>query len=265
MKYIMMTSFLFSVFCCSVSLANPETNPFDDAITKFNRFAQFDLPKLTKSQVTKLGQRQVVTIIDRKPNKPDRALGMILVNTDPRPLWLAYRDLHFQQQKSTTEFLLELQKPDIETWYGYLELPWPIADRHWIVKTWNNHKLAKQTSNTHWEHPWKLVKTDTQTISQKLANQNIPDTIKPKEAIFTPVNEGAWAILSIGEKTLLVYHATTVIGGNVPDNLIAPFVLRTFDEMLMSIRDRAEKSIKKHYLAPHKKIIGGDGKPIDYF
>ena len=253
----------FFCFLPSVSLASEITT----AIQQCNRSAYFSVPELKPAQEKTLKEGKVVTIIERKTDKAGRAIGMILINTDIKTLWAAYRDaLHFQLQESTTEYLLSVIKPDTQIWYGYLDLPWPLADRHWIIKTWNNYKLATKTNNACWEHPWQLMKEEENNVEAKLAGKKIPSNVKPAEAIYTPVNEGAFLLVTIApKKTLLVYHASTVVGGNVPSNLLPNFIASTFKGMLMDMRNRAEKLILGHYKAPHKAINGGDRKPIDLF
>ena len=240
---------------------------FTAAIQNCNRASYFKVPLLKNAQVNTLKQGKVVTIIERKTDKAGRAVGMILINTDIKTLWAAYRDaLHFQLQESTTEYLLSVIKPDTQIWYGYLDLPWPLTDRHWIVKTWNNYKLATKTNNACWEHPWQLMKEAESKVEEKLGDRKLPANLNPSTAIYTPVNEGAFVLITIEpNKTLLVYHASTVIGGNIPSNLLPNFIASTFKGMLMDMRKRAEKLILGHYKAPHKKINGGDRKPIDHF
>jgi hypothetical protein len=53
-------------------------------------------------------------------------------------LWLSYQDSHFQIQERTTDYLYQKHSEDKFDWYGYIDLPWPISDRHWIVKVWNS-------------------------------------------------------------------------------------------------------------------------------
>ena len=261
-----MISFLFNfVFGWQSAFAFPPSEAFDIAISEFNKDAQFSLPKLTEAQIAKLQTGKVVTHIEKRQNKPGRAIGMLLTDTDIPTLWTAYRDLHFQQQKSTTEFLLHRTGVDVETWYGYMELPWPVNDRHWIVTSWSNHELARATQNQHWERAWKLNEISHAQVPNQVKDISLPSFIEMESAIYTPVNEGAWAMLTIVDKTLLVYHASTVIGGNIPDNVVAQFIVSTVDEMLMDIHDRARKNIKIHYRAPHSFIYGGDGMPIAPF
>ena len=240
---------------------------FNALIQTFNQHADFPLPTLKPNQINELKNGQVVSMIERHKKRGGRAIGMKVVHTDMTTLWTAYRDTHFQQQSKTTEFMLSEPQPDVQFWYGYIDTPWPIADRHWIIKTWNNLKLAQKTNNRCWEHPWKLVEDGEKKVSNELAKHKLPAHLKPKSAVYTPVNEGAWVVLHISpQKTLLIYHATTVIGGNIPDNIIPPLVMSTFKEMLTGMQHRAEKLIKKHYVAPHTHIIlGGDGKPVPHF
>ena len=263
-----MTLFLSDLlFCCCTASAAPLPEDFHSAILEFNTAAEYPIPHLTEQQITNLQRGKVITQIERRPTHPDRAMGILLIerDIDINTLWAAYRDLHFKQQKSTTEFLLYRQGVDLETWYGYMNLPWPVTDRHWVVTSWSNHKLAQKSKNKYWERSWKRNEVSPDQLVTHLADISLPSFIDPQSAIYTPVNEGAWAMLTIADQVLLVYHATTVIGGNIPDNVVAQFVVHTIDEMLIDIRDRAQNHIKVHYRAPHTTIFGGDGRPIAPF
>ena len=89
--------------------------------------------------------------------QPRRATGLLLSTASRNQLWVSCQDMHFQQQESTTELRVSLSPPDKAAWYGYLDLPWPFDDRHWVVDVYNNHSLAKATGGKAWEHPWTLV------------------------------------------------------------------------------------------------------------
>ena len=99
-------------------------------------------------------------------------------------------------------------------------------------------------------------------------NQRRTDGLLPKhaeEAIYTPVNSGAWFTLAVGaQKSILGYQVTTSVGGSVPDKLLTQFVGTTMDEMLEKMKKRT-RTIKAHYSKSHPVIYGGDSQAIQPF
>lgn len=84
--------------------------------------------------------------------------------------------------------------------------------------------------------------------------------------IVTPVNFGAWFYIDLGDgKSLLGYHAATVVGGNIPDSLVTRFVLAGLDELLGGVETRAREVVAGHYVEGHEPLRGGDGKVLPFF
>jgi hypothetical protein len=261
---------LFLVF--SSFAAPPPAADIQEAFQSFNRGAIYELPSLNAQQIETLRSGKVVKVLDRQgsPTQPRRATGILLSSTSRDQLWLSCQDLHFQQQESTTELRVSLQPPDKAVWYGFLDLPWPFDDRHWVVDVYNNHSLAQSTNNSAWEHPWTLASKERALTKMGpiIAQGKVEgvDSEMFQSAIYTPANRGAWFAIDLGEYAIFGYHATTVVGGNVPENLISQFVLQGLDKLLKDIETRAEKTVPSHYTSGHKgEIIGGDGKPMPYF
>ena len=83
------------------------------------------------------------------------------------------------------------------------------------------------------------------------------------DAIWTPVNRGAWLTIQVpGAGTILGYHVTTVIGGNIPDRSVADYALLTMTKLLRGAEGRARDEVKEHYGADHEPLPGGDGRPL---
>ena len=256
----------------SVSWASPSTAEIQQALQQFNQGAVYELPTLSAQQLENLRAGKVVKVMDQQggTTQPRRATGLLLSTASRNQLWVSCQDMHFQQQESTTELRVSLSPPDKAAWYGYLDLPWPFDDRHWVVDVYNNHSLAKATGGKAWEHPWTLVpEARAESVMTPIINQGKVkgvDMDKYHSAIYTPVNRGAWIAIDLGEYAIFGYHATTVVGGNIPENLIAQFVFQGMDKLLKDIDNRAQKTIPSHYSTGHKgEIIGGDGKPVGFF
>ena len=257
---------------CGLSLASPTTAEIQEALQDFNQGAVYELPSLTAQQLKQLSAGKVVKVMDQKggTTQPRRATGLLLSSVSRNQLWVSCQDTHYQQQESTTELRVSLTPPDKAAWYGYLDLPWPFDDRHWVVDVYNNHALSAATGGKAWEHPWTLVPFErAERMMTPIVTQGKVKGIDMEmfqSAIYTPVNRGAWIAIDLGDHSIFGYHATTVVGGNIPENLITQFVFQGMDKLLEDIEQRAKKSIPSHYTAGHKvDIIGGDGKPVSHF
>ena len=245
----------------------------NDLLKEYNKHAYFSVPILNKEQLKSLLEGKVVKVIDHNPNEsgPSRAVGYFISNFEKEDLWIATQDPHFTVQSSTTEFLLERDKtvPDKTMWYGYLDAPWPINDRYWVVSSWNNHSLSEKTNNLYWEHPWELLK-EGPSISRKYMDQNVikkGTKAQLDSAIYTPYNQGAWGMMSIVDtsisgNTLIVYHAKTVVGGSIPESLILQITYNGLDDLLRDLDERTRKKVPVHYVKGHDVIYGGHGKII---
>ena len=124
----------------------------------FNKDAYASVPLLDTDQLDSLVNGKVVKIVDETngANEPRRALGFYYSKVPRKQIWIASQDPHFVVQESTKELLLSGSKDSLR-WYGHMDLPWPFSNRHWVVDVWNNHELAKNSSGSCWEHPWKKV------------------------------------------------------------------------------------------------------------
>lgn len=240
------------------------------AIGAFNAAAEFPLPTLTDKHLQQLIAGEVVRIIDQPadPNAPRRATGL-LVSAAPRDaVWVACQDQHFPQSSEVRELRLRFTPPDRAVWYGLVDLPRPFADRHWVVESWNNHALARATGGRAWEHPWRerleqLPAARDQVLAGKVKGV---DVAAFDGAVATPANSGAWVAVALPDGTSLFgYHATTVIGGNVPEALMLRYVHATLEGTLRTIEARAREVIPGHYAAAHAPVIGGDGEGVPAF
>ena len=259
---------MFYFLVNSLVWATPTLNNINNAISTYNSHAKFSLPTLDSEQYGSLKEGMVVTLLDQAgQDEPQRALGMLLSPVPATQLWVSCQDPHFSQQSSTTEKQLNINTDNSADWYGFMEMPWPLSDRHWLVNVSNNTSMATKTNNTCWEHPWTLVLGETAKVYSHIGASPLSDISKEMvdAAIFTPVNKGAWALIKIEDQNLLVYHATTVVGGNIPSDLVIKLVRSTLDDMLKDIETRAQNDIPSHYTDDHYLILDGNGKKIPLF
>jgi hypothetical protein len=182
-------------------------------------------------------------------------------------LWIACQDEHLVAQESAQYLHLESFGKDRNNWYSFMKLPWPIDDRHWITTSWNNHQLAQQSQSKMWEHAWKLergIQKYTALIHSAIERDHFTDIDKHmiEEAIFLPESKGAWGMIEVEEQTLVIYHATISVGGHLPADILAAFLLRSVDSMFKGVEVQAIQHVEQHYSTGHAPIYDGQGTPI---
>ena len=129
------------------------------ALETYNAGAVHRLPALTDAQVAELVAGGCVRLMapNADPDGPSSAVGMVLSDVPRAALWVAAQDPHAVVDPDLTEFVVEQIGPDEAIWYGYWDLPKPVHDRQWVIRSWNNHALASRTGGAAWEHVWRRV------------------------------------------------------------------------------------------------------------
>lgn len=243
-------------------------DPLNEAISSFNAMSHYDIPALTGEQLTLLRQGGVVKFIDGGGDgftTPKRSIAYLLTTAPRDDLWVSYLDVHFTIQESTRYHLVASQPPDRMTWYGYLDLPWPFDDRHWVTTSWNNHEMSEATGGRMWEHPWTLEQDWRPQVEPLVDAGQISWMAREvlDASIYLPKNSGAFVTIGLdGGQTLLVYHSTSAIGGSVPEDVMLRYLLRTIDDLVTGVDARAREDVPAHYTAGHEALIGGDGASL---
>lgn len=240
------------------------------AVAEFNQAAVFELPSLSPAQLNQLATGQVVSMLTRKSTSDVwRAVGVMVANASQRAVWLSCQDPHYSNVDRVTEFRLAGgSRTDRASWYGHLDLPVPVYDRHWVVNVWNNHDLARQTGGRMWEHPWRVDADGLERIRPHVVAGAVTGLTEDMldESIYTPVNDGAWVAIMLSEKqTLLAYHGATDIGGVLPGKLIAQFTASGMQALLERVAARARSEVPQHYRGAHTPVFGGDGELIKLY
>jgi hypothetical protein len=254
-------------FSCTAYGETPvQTKELRQHLEEFNKYAKYPLPVLTEDQLQRLVDGKIAKIRE-KSNSPDeaqRVVGFIIINQSREKTWIAVRDPHFSSHPSFTEQNLSPLGERQVLWYQYFDVPRPFTDRQWLITVEDNHEMAKKTNNTAWEHPWNLTPNGP-SIAKSAINEGkisgVTSTMGDK-AIFAPVNNGAWVAIRLSEtQTLLGFHASTVVGGRIPDRLIADYAMFNLSKTLEVIAERAIK-VYEHYNLEHSRVPGGDGVPL---
>ncbi len=226
------------------------------------------MPLLSTKQIDRLLAGEVVKIRQKSgsPDDPQTAVGYILIDEPRNDVWLAALDPHFLPVKNLREYRIFSDGTGNSSWYQHYDLPWPVTDRHWIVDLSNDLRVNEKTRGKAWELDWNL-RVGGEALASKLAREGKVPGVTAKmanEAIYTPVNRGAWVAINVrGGRTLLVYHATTVVGGLIPDSLVLRIAMSALDELLYGVAERSVR-MPAHYTSSHDPWPGGDGKPLPF-
>jgi len=250
----------------TIAMASPSATDVRAAMDAYAKGAIHALPSLSDAQRQELLSGECVRVLQENPDpaKPSAATGMILTNVDRELLWLATQDLHASVDPDLTEFIVRQTGTDSAWWYGYWDLPRPVKDRQWVVHSYNNHAVAEQTGGQAWEHVWALVPDGLDHVRELLAEGEREGigTGHLDHAIFTPVNEGSWTMITVGDQTLLAYQASSVVGGSIPSWLVTKLVMMRLESVLRRVEERAGSWVPGHYGPAHAAVYGGDGQRI---
>lgn len=179
----------------------------------------------------------------------DRVVGALWTALPRDTIWVAILD---DQHFDLVSGLVEEQLPGTgalrKLLYQRLDLPWPLADRQWVIDIQSNTALARESGGAVWERSWTLADAG-------LAKNATPD------AVWTTTNEGGWLLLEAGGGTLMIYHVRSDVGGSVPDGASAEWAWSTLDELLKTTAKRAA-GLASHYTASHAPLYRPDGQPV---
>ena len=257
---------------CNMLFAGPTADSIASTISSFNTMSDTKIPTLSSSQREKLIAGKVVTLVqnggaEKGQVAAGKAVAFYISDLPKERLWVAFQDSHFVVQESTIEKLYKSEGADKLQWYGYIDLPWPLTDRHWLVRVWNNHELAAKTNNAMWEHPWSLIPNGVDLCKDMVAKGKVKGVTEKmySSAIYLPDSQGVWAMMDIEDSTLLVYSATATVGGSIPEGLMMKYLLSGLDSFMKDGEKRARNEVPKHYTSGHQQVYGGDGVYIDYF
>jgi hypothetical protein len=124
--------------------------------------------------------------------------------------------------------------------YQRLDLPWPLLDRHYVLRLETNVALAAKGV---WERFWTA---ETRDLPAEEGVQAVS------------VNEGGWLLLDVGAATLGVYQVRADLGGSVPDAAVRAYAASGTAELFAKTSANC-KSVAKRCVPG---LPGGDGQPI---
>ncbi|MDG1480402.1 MAG: hypothetical protein P8R54_12465 [Myxococcota bacterium] len=227
--------------------------------------ASHPIPVLSDAQLDRLLEGRVVKL--RTPSEgraPDGAMAMVITDHSRVDLWLGSIDSeHFGTDSSLISHHLPLRGEELFRWYGYVALPAPVTDRHFLIQTTINPTLPQQRAGM-WERSWGLEAGLVETMRPVVAAGEIAGLSLEAfdAAISVPVNLGAWIFLDLPDgRTVFGYHCASSLGGEIPDALVTRYVFWGLDRLVERVLESA-RQMPTHYTIDHAPLIGGDGVPI---
>ena len=241
------------------------------AIETYNAYQEVDLPELSDRDLRALAEGSVVKsrerrrISDSRGKEKDRIriVGYRIYESPRVLVWLAALGDGTRLSKRLTEHFIEADTRGGKRWYQYLRLPWPMKDRHWVVLSGKDLDLSSATGGFAWEHAWHLDDDGEETALRLLANGEVEGVTAKQgtKAVYVPVNRGGWVMFELDERRVLVAaHVTSVLGGWIPDRLVARFVSAQLDSVLTKL-EREASTIHDRYDGSFP-IRTGDGAII---
>lgn len=250
----------------SAFAANPGT--VDKLLTDYAIATGLDIADLPDDELAQLSKGK--TIYRKLLNKQNpastqlRIIGYRVISKPRENLWLAALAYDAGYSRRLTEHLVALHDRGGASWYQHVDMPWPLRNRHWLIRTRKNVDMANESEDRIWEHSWQLVDNADQAIDRLLATTAIDglDSDKARNAIRLPLNNGAWVMAHMdNDTTLVIMHATMDMGGVIPDGIVARYTRRQLAAALKKIErdaDTARSRYDSNYV-----IYRGNGSPID--
>lgn len=193
-----------------------------------------------------------------------RIIGYRVIDKPREPLWIAALAFDGGYSERLTEYLVTTYEGGGASWYQHVNMPWPLRDRHWLIRTGKGVALSQRLTGRIWEHHWHLEPDAPQRIERLFERVTIPGlpAKRASKAVELPLNNGAWVMATLGpEQTLVVLHATMDMGGIIPDALVNRYTRRQLRSMLANIEARADRAAERY--SSDYLIYRGDGTPIE--
>lgn len=196
---------------------------------------------------TLAGGKHVARIV-RSP-EGDRIEGALHIEASLEAMWVA---LHQTESRDTgdgvSQSLLK-SSPSRRVLFVYMDAPWPMQNRQAVVEVRYNAPLMAATSGDLWERAWRIGEPGLATAADP-------------EALWMPVNNGAWQMLRLNDgSTLAALSLSVDVGGAVPTEAAVRWGVATLGSVLRDLEDTARRA-PSIYKGDHEVFYRPDGQPI---
>ncbi len=240
-----------------------------DAFREFQGSAPHAVPLPGPSQRQKLLAGKMVKMrLPAAEGAPVGAMALVVSPLSKEEIWLGTADdAHFGSQDDLIIHHLPLRGNEMFRWYGFVDLPRPLSDRHFLIQTTVNRALESKTGGRMWSRHWTLEPGGEATARSLVATGAVAgvDTERFDDAVWVPQNHGAWIFVDLPDgRTLFGYYTAASLGGNFPDSMVNRYVYWGLERVMEEVLDHAAKA-KSHYRGGHAPIMGGNGAPVPRF
>lgn len=242
-----------------------------EALATYNRLAAWPLPmpdddalrEIATGEAVNVRERTAMDQVDGQRQDRIRIVGYRLVRRPRLLVWLATLDIGTQHSQRVTEHLVGSDDAGGSLWYQHLNTPWPVRDRHWLIRNGKGLDVARRSNDTIWEHRWQLEDGGEAMAQRLLSDGEVAglDQRDGRRALYLTVNRGAWTMIALDEdSTLVAAHTAADMGGWIPESWVAAFVSRNLHRVLNEL-DRRADGIHERYTGGYP-VFTGDGRPI---
>lgn len=184
--------------------------------------------------------------------------GFAVLEASQAQVWLSLTDDRLSEDVAgLTEIAIEGSWSKPKVLYQRVDLPWPVDDRHWVLRLANNTGLAQACGV--WERSWKLA-NDRLAESRERTDATAFDT-----SVTMSQNKGSWTLIPLDTgETFGVYQVWVDLGGNIPAEAAEAYTRSSLLGFVRGVEAHVP-DIRARYGAGCTPQPGGDGMPIPCF
>ena len=276
---------LFRVFSAAflillhLSVAADEILSFDvfdekipDLLAEYSRLSGIHVPEPDSEDIDKLLDGKAVVSSSREADverdgevETMGLLGIQLVDAPRLLVWLSLLGGSGQSDDRVITAMLSRGPGNAYSRYQYVNLPWPIRDRHWVIFCEKNLALAEATGGVIWEHRWSLHENGEQLLQTAFDDGRIPriDDRTLNRSVYLPANRGTWGLIDLGDnQTLIVAFYDADLGGRLPGGLVRSFTIRQLRKYLETTREQTDYVLQ--FYDENDLVHDGYGTPISW-
>jgi hypothetical protein len=191
---------------------------------------------------------------------PDRVLGLSFVDESPSAVWIAIIDNpHLHLSAELLDHTMAGSSPERKLLYQLLNLPFPLSNRCWIIEISSNNDVYEGSGGSIWRREWRGVENGPASL------YDLPLDLQRQAlaAVYTPVNEGSWTLLSIDDGVIVVYDVRADTAGNLPSGLVDRFAQDNVERTLSRLNDIAADSESHYGEEGHYTIFTPNHEPLE--
>jgi hypothetical protein len=273
---IIATAFLIFIHTSAAAENIPAGEGISEKIPKlveeYSRLSGIFVPELQSADIEILLAGKSVISASREPGREQAGdveemglLGIQLVEAPRLLVWLSLLGGSGQSDDRVVTAMLSQGPGSAYSRYQYVNLPWPIRDRHWVIFCEKNVALADATDGVIWEHRWSLQENGEQLLQTAFDDGRIPrlNVRTFNKTVYLPANRGTWGLIELGQnKTLIVAFYDADLGGRLPGGLVRSFTKRQLRRYLEATREQTDYVLQ--FYDENYPVHDGFGSPISW-